>query len=263
MGGLDIFKSIYDWNTKTWSKPENIGFPINSPYDDYMLVMDDLGQSAQFASNRSTGPGMVMLYRIGINENEAGMQILTVDEIRELSALHITAKAAASSDLIRTGPEGFPSTPDSAADVTAPVPFNKNEYNLLIAEALQLQLKADSLSRMARDQRILAKEIPDEEARKQMITDILNYEREGKRIQRLADERFLEAGKIKALSDTISHSEPNLVKRKEVNGITVYQYKIQDLPSRDPPMKRLISLLIFLYMKRLIRLFRPFTAKPA
>ncbi|MBP1669302.1 MAG: hypothetical protein H6Q21_1668 [Bacteroidetes bacterium] len=228
MGGLDIFKSTYDWNTRTWSKPENIGFPINSPYDDYMLVMDDLGQSAQFASNRNTGPGMVMLYRIGFNENEAGTPLLNADEIREMSALHITKEAAASSESIPTGPEGFLSMPDSAEDVTTPIAFNKNEYNILIAEALQLQLKADSLSRMARDKRILAKEIPDDEVRKQMITDILNYEREAKKIQRLADERFLEAEKIKARSDSFSRQESNMVMIREVNGIKVYQYKVQD-----------------------------------
>ena len=228
MGGLDIFKSTYDWNTRTWSKPENIGFPINSPYDDYMLVMDDLGQSAQFASNRNTGPGMVMLYRIGFNENEAGTPLLNADEIREMSALHITKEAAASSESIPTGPEGFLSMPDSAEDVTTPVAFNKNEYNILIAEALQLQLKADSLARMARDKRILAKEIPDDEARKQMITDILNYEREAKKIQRLADERFLEAEKIKARSDSFSRQDSNMVMIREVNGIKVYQYKVQD-----------------------------------
>lgn len=228
MGGLDIFKSNYDWNSRTWSKPENIGFPINSPYDDYMLVMDDLGQSAQFASNRSTGPGMVMLYRIGFHENEAGTQLLSVDEIREMSALHITEEAAAISDTSLNGSGEFLSMPDSAEDATTPVAFNKNEYNILIAEALQLQLKADSLSRMARDQRILAKEIPDEDARKQMITDILNYEREAKKIQRLADERFLEAEKSKARSESFSPPESNMVMIREVNGIKVYQYKIQD-----------------------------------
>jgi tetratricopeptide (TPR) repeat protein len=228
MGGLDIFKSVYDGNTKKWSNPENIGFPINSPYDDYMLVMNDPGQSAQFASNRSTGPGMVMLYRIGLNENQTGTQLLTPEEIREMSALHVTAEAAADSGTIPTGMEVTPSNTDTVTAAATPVPFNKNEYNLLIAEALQLQLKADSLARMARDQRILAKEIPDEEARKQMITDIVNYEREGKRIQLLADERFLKAQKVKARNEPPSQPEANLVKRKEVNGITVYQYKVQD-----------------------------------
>ncbi len=109
-----------------------------------------------------------------------------------------------------------------------PLPFSKNEYNSLIAEALTFQLKADSLSRLARDHRILAREIPDDEARKQMISDILSFEREAKRIQRLADERFHEAGKMKALSDTLPRSDTALVLLREVNRIKVYQYKIQD-----------------------------------
>jgi hypothetical protein len=228
MGGLDIFKSVYDWNTKTWSKPENIGFPINSPYDDFMLVMDDLGQSAQFTSNRSTGPGMVMLYRIVFNDNEAGTQLLTVDEIREMSALHVSAEPAANVIIPPAGEEETGIRPDSAARVTNPVPFNKNEYNLLVADALQFQLKADSLSRMARDQRILAREIPDEEAKKQMISDILSWEREAKRFQRMADERFMEAEKIKARSEPLPRPDTSVVLYKEVNGIKVYQYKIQD-----------------------------------
>lgn len=33
MGGFDIFKSVCDQNGN-WSKPQNLGYPINSPYDD-------------------------------------------------------------------------------------------------------------------------------------------------------------------------------------------------------------------------------------
>jgi hypothetical protein len=230
MGGYDIFKSVYDWNTKTWSKPENVGFPINSPYDDFMLVTDESGQTAQFASNRSTGPGMVMLYRISLKDNEEATKLLTVDEIREISALRVSDNpveipeepAAEIGNTIQILQE------DNNAEMQAPVPFNKNEYNLLIAEALTLQLKADSLARIARDQRIIARETPDDEAKKQLISEILSHEREAKKIQREADEKFKEAGKMKNLVDTISGGDPNLVLNKEINGIREYQYTTTD-----------------------------------
>ena len=34
MGGFDIFKSIYNEETKSWSTPKNIGYPVNTTEDD-------------------------------------------------------------------------------------------------------------------------------------------------------------------------------------------------------------------------------------
>jgi hypothetical protein len=38
MGGYDIFKSTWDENTETWSKPVNLGSPINSPFEDIYFL---------------------------------------------------------------------------------------------------------------------------------------------------------------------------------------------------------------------------------
>ncbi|MBN2273965.1 MAG: hypothetical protein JXK95_06505 [Bacteroidales bacterium] len=225
MGGYDIFSSVYDWNTKTWSKPRNLGFPINSPYDDFMMVCDDPGQTAQFASNRSTVAGMATLYRIILNNNEDGTKQLSVDEIRALSELSVASPAerppADSISVVFSKPY------ESEEDLPAPK-FDKNLYNLLIAGALSLQLKADSLSDIAKDQRILAKETSENESRKQIISDILDLEREAKKVQREADEKFLEARKMKNAADTLPESDTNIVVYKEINGIKVYQYKTQE-----------------------------------
>ena len=228
MGGYDLFKSDYDRNTKTWSKPENLGFPINSPYDDFMLVMDDLNQTAQFASNRSTGPGMVTLYRIVMKENEPGVELLTIDDIRELSTLPVSPEITKIQEFQPVDIEYVSSDPDADAEKKRTPPFNKNEYNLVIAEALSLQIRADSLSRISRDQRIMLREIPDNEAKKQLISDMLSTEREAKEIQHEADEKFLEARKMKNIGDTLSENDTNLVLHKEINGIKIYQYKVQN-----------------------------------
>ncbi|MBN1416703.1 MAG: hypothetical protein JW973_16500 [Bacteroidales bacterium] len=229
MGGYDIFKSLYDPNTGTWSKPENLGFPINSPADDFMLVTDKTGQIGQFASNRNTGPGMITLYHIHLSDDFISVNSLTTDEIRKLSVLSM--------------PENIPgvqpevskmeiSELNSEQDKAEPTPFSKNKYNLLIAEALSLQLKADSLARIARDQRVLIREIPDDDAKKQFISDIHSAELESKKIQYEADQKFLEARKMKNSSDTLPESDTNLVFYKEINKIKIFQYKIQDSPAR-------------------------------
>ena len=53
MGGYDIFKAPYDWKTNTIGLVENLGFPINTPSDDYLYVPDYVLNSAFFTSNRN------------------------------------------------------------------------------------------------------------------------------------------------------------------------------------------------------------------
>ncbi|MBS1652885.1 MAG: PD40 domain-containing protein [Bacteroidetes bacterium] len=52
MGGYDIFKSTRPDTTSEWGIPENLGYPINSPFDDFMFVPDTAAQYASFLSNR-------------------------------------------------------------------------------------------------------------------------------------------------------------------------------------------------------------------
>ncbi len=89
MGGYDIFKSVYDWNTRTWSRPENLGFPINSPNDDIVYITDDLNHSASFVSDRNTPPNQATLYRIKLEHDTSGIRFYTVDEIRKASRLSV------------------------------------------------------------------------------------------------------------------------------------------------------------------------------
>ena len=59
-GGLDIFCSTL---TKgTWSKPENLGLPLNSSFDDFSLVLDAHGKKGFFSSNRPGGVGNDDIY---------------------------------------------------------------------------------------------------------------------------------------------------------------------------------------------------------
>lgn len=38
MGGFDIFKCVFQENTKTWGKPENLGYPLNTADNDLYLI---------------------------------------------------------------------------------------------------------------------------------------------------------------------------------------------------------------------------------
>jgi hypothetical protein len=63
-GGFDIFKSYYNTMNKTWSAPENMGSPYNSPDDDFCFVASDNDRTAYFTSQRATGPGTYTVYKI-------------------------------------------------------------------------------------------------------------------------------------------------------------------------------------------------------
>jgi len=53
MGGYDIFKAAYNWKTNSIGTVENLGFPFNTPSDDYLYVTDYGLNSAFFTSNRN------------------------------------------------------------------------------------------------------------------------------------------------------------------------------------------------------------------
>jgi len=64
MGGFDIFKSVYNDSLKIWSKPENIGFPVNTPDDDVFLVVSASGKRGYYTSFNPNGFGEKDLYMI-------------------------------------------------------------------------------------------------------------------------------------------------------------------------------------------------------
>lgn len=55
-GGYDIYYSKYE-NNENWSKPKNIGFPINTEYDDLGFIVSTDGKKAYFASDKLAGKG--------------------------------------------------------------------------------------------------------------------------------------------------------------------------------------------------------------
>ncbi|MEO8760440.1 MAG: hypothetical protein ABI388_04740 [Bacteroidia bacterium] len=52
MGGYDIFKCTRADSAAPWSKPVNVGYPINSTYDDVLFIPDTVHQLAAYSSNR-------------------------------------------------------------------------------------------------------------------------------------------------------------------------------------------------------------------
>jgi outer membrane protein OmpA-like peptidoglycan-associated protein len=62
MGGYDIFRS--EWKNGQWTKPENLGWPINTPDDDVFFVLSASGRHGYFASSRDDSQGSRDIYMI-------------------------------------------------------------------------------------------------------------------------------------------------------------------------------------------------------
>lgn len=69
-GGFDIFKCYYNTVSKTWTKPENMGSPYNSPDDDFCFVASTNEQTAYFTSQRETKPGIFTVYKLPYSNTE-------------------------------------------------------------------------------------------------------------------------------------------------------------------------------------------------
>jgi len=76
MGGFDIFK-IHKTSDGNWTSPENLGFPTNSPYDDFFYTKS--GDNVYISSGRSGGNGGSDIYSVELivkNELIATAEVL-------------------------------------------------------------------------------------------------------------------------------------------------------------------------------------------
>ena len=62
LGGLDIYRTTYDSDEGKFYQAERLGMPFNSPYDDYMMAIDETHQVGWWATNRNAPADSVTIY---------------------------------------------------------------------------------------------------------------------------------------------------------------------------------------------------------
>ena len=70
MGGYDIFKADINPETQQFSNPRNLGYPINTPEDNYNFRVSSNGQFGYMSALRPGGRGDLDVYRIRFNTVE-------------------------------------------------------------------------------------------------------------------------------------------------------------------------------------------------
>jgi outer membrane protein OmpA-like peptidoglycan-associated protein/tetratricopeptide (TPR) repeat protein len=76
-GGYDIYFSRQN-EDGSWSKPENLGFPINSPNDEHGLVVSTDGSRAFFASSKLSGSKSLDIYSFEVPRKARPQKVLVL-----------------------------------------------------------------------------------------------------------------------------------------------------------------------------------------
>lgn len=92
MGGYDIFKTTFNESTQTWSKPENLDFPINSPDDDILFVTDSLEKTAYFSTGRYSPYGKIDVLKINTERKPLNFAVLKGTVVKEDAAQSLKSK---------------------------------------------------------------------------------------------------------------------------------------------------------------------------
>jgi len=87
LGGYDLYVTRYNSSSDTYLTPEQLGMPYNSPYNDYMIVFDDVKKLGWFVSDRFQPEDKVCVYLFIPNETRARVENEDIEVKRAKASL--------------------------------------------------------------------------------------------------------------------------------------------------------------------------------
>lgn len=81
LGGFDIYKTTLQPDG-SWSTPENLGYPINTPDNDIYFVLSADKKDGYYASAKEGGYGEKDIYKIEIEEEKPAVVVKTEDTLK-------------------------------------------------------------------------------------------------------------------------------------------------------------------------------------
>ena len=88
LGGYDLFVTRYNTSSDSYLAPEQLGMPFNSPFNDYMIVIDEAKQLGWFVSDRHQPAGKVCVYLFIPDANHARVESDDIELKRRLAAVN-------------------------------------------------------------------------------------------------------------------------------------------------------------------------------
>lgn len=189
MGGYDLYRSIWSWDTQEWSEPENLDFPINSPYNDILFVASPNKKTAFFASDRETTEYNLMVYELKLNNSEPYIEIQDHKELIEYSKLNVNIDSEQEEK--KKQEDRFKPDHKELVKIKNKETFQyKLEYDSLLNSAINYQLKADSLRWVIDEKRAVFDNTEEGQERAKLTNLIIGLEREIYALQKKADQCY-------------------------------------------------------------------------
>lgn len=98
LGGYDIFITRADSEENSYFRPDNMGYPFNSAFNDYMYAIDDYNNLGWFASDRYQPEGKVCVYVFIPNESKTTYDYDTVEPGKMISLARLDNIALTQTD---------------------------------------------------------------------------------------------------------------------------------------------------------------------
>ncbi len=246
MGGYDLYKSTWDWETQKWTEPENLDFPINSPYNDILFVPSPNKKYALFASGRGAKDSECFVYKIKLNNSKPYIKIQSHDEILDYAELDVNiTPGKVKND--RADRDKFEAENVDIIKINTDEGFlNKNEYDSLINLAVNYQLKADSLRWLMDDKRMLFNKTKAGADRVVLGNAIIELEREAYLLQKNADrcyERVREIEQKNLANANSTYHKTEIIFKDELEKTKEKQQKLYVEPVEDILVKSRLELL--------------------
>ena len=191
IGGFDLYRSHYDSDRDQWSEPINLGFPVNSVVDEYLLLPgSDLGM-VMFFSTRQGTDSTITVYRVHLVEPKR--KTLANDYVMLKDIAHLGG--AASEKLAEFNRLAQKSKPDINEVTILPETTSKTDYQIILAEALKHQAVSDSLKNLATAARVRVRESDDPNDRWVWQKQIMLWEKKANDQEVIADELYADMEK--------------------------------------------------------------------
>ena len=147
-GGYDIFVSRYDTEDDTYFTPENIGMPFNSPYNDYMLAIDEFNNLGWFASDRYQPEGKVCIYVFIPNETKSVYSFENTDKVQlaQLAQIHAIKDSWLDQTEVRDAQRRLSALNSAPSNASS-----KREFEFVINDGHTYYTMADFTSPQARE----------------------------------------------------------------------------------------------------------------
>ncbi len=201
IGGFDLYRSHYDSDRDQWSEPINLGFPVNSVVDEYLLLPgSDLGM-VMFFSTRQGTDSTITVYRVHLIEPKRKTLTSDYKMLKDIAQLGGAAveKLAEFKRLDQKSKPVVNQVAVSPETASKTAYHSKTAYEIILAEALKHQAVSDSLKDLATAARIRVRESDDPNDRWVWQKQIMLWEKKANDQEEIADELYADMEKERAV----------------------------------------------------------------